>query len=129
MGAQYLFPIQDRNTRANLCKKYFLYRNHKKWKWSRYNKIFLRCERNQQLHHINKWRHSVIEDLLTYATMLLPPSPIKWKAFRVTKNKTPKLVKMSASINKWSQHFSGTRPQNMYDDHRTTALKFCDSNQ
>ena len=49
-------------------------------------------------------------DVIAYIIAELCPYPlflisIKLKAFHVTQNETPKLVKMSASTNKFSQNF------------------------
>ena len=66
----------------------------------------VRRERSQQLHELKVGRHRGIEDLLNCAPRLLFFISMKLKVFRVTHNDTPKMVKMSASTNNFSQIFA-----------------------
>ena len=55
--------------------------------------FFLQREWNQPLHQIKKGQHIGIEDFLHCAPTFLLFISIKLKAFRVTQNDTPKMIK------------------------------------
>ena len=94
MGTPYFYQIQDHNTQANLCRKYFLSSDHQKWIWSHRHENYFCTMRTETLTTSNKkGQHIWIEDLLNCATVFLFLISIKLKAFCVTQNKTPKMVK------------------------------------
>ena len=95
MGAPYFLQIQDRNTRANFCKKYFSSSNHQNDNGAVATRnLFVQCKRNQQLHRIKKYDIVEYNTLWTVQLCYYFSILIKLKVFRVTRNKIPKLVKI-----------------------------------
>ena len=80
---------------------------------SQWGKIWCNVNETNNSIEINQKRHRGIENFLSCAPMFLFfPFCMKLKAFRVTQNDTPILVKMSVFTNNLSHFFVNTSPLN-----------------
>ena len=90
------------NTRANICKKWFLTSNHQNDNGSiSMGTFFVWREWNQQLHQLKKGLHRQIEDFLDWYPFF--SLSIELKAFCVTQIETPKMAKFAICTNKLSK--------------------------
>ena len=111
MGAPYFFWIKDLNTQANFCEEYFYPASIKNYNGAVALRIGLCVTWMEPTtpSRSSKGRNNWIGYLLNFVTLFLFLILIKLKAFCITQNETPKMVKnppliISCHIHLWIKY-------------------------